>query len=110
MSKPNQTDAFPVPPGLRYRATFSLPAQLAKDIARLARRMGVSQSALLAELLAAPIAAMLEVVETIPEAGATPADVKRARGKSVALIREAVQQTQDLANELGQDDDSPSHR
>lgn len=104
MNKPTQTDAFLALKAPCYRATFSLPATLAKDISRLAKRMGVSQSALLAELLAAPIAAMLEVIDEIPPVGATQDDVKRAKGKSVSLIREAVRTTQELARELGDAD------
>lgn len=104
MNKHKQADAFPAAKTVCYRATFSLPAKLAQDINRLAKRMGVSQSALLAELLTDPIAAMCEVIDQIPPTGATTDDVKRAKGKSVALIRDAVRSTQELARELGYDD------
>jgi hypothetical protein len=100
MIKPKQTDAFPVP---HYRATFSLPAPLAKDLNEVAKRMGVSQSALLSELLAGPIAAMREVMDQLPAIGASGDDVKRARGKSVDLIRGAVREAMDLVGELGDD-------
>jgi hypothetical protein len=100
MRKPSQTDAFPAAKPLCYRATFSLPAELARNINRLAKRMGVSQSALLTELLTEPIDAMCGVIDEIPTAGATPDDVKRAKGKSIALIRDVVQQAQALTTEL----------
>lgn len=104
MSKPHQNDAFPVADQLRYRATFSLPAKLAQDINRLAKRMGVSQSALLTELLSDPIDAMCDVIDQLPTVGATPDDVKRAKGKSLALIKDVVQQAQTLiADELADD-------
>ena len=90
-----------------YRATFSLPADLAKDISHLAKRLGVSQSAMLTELLTEPVAAMRAVIDAIPQVGVTSVDVKRARGKSVALIRDAVQQAQLLlATDLADDGNS----
>lgn len=103
MKKPAQSDAFPAAKTLCYRATFSLPAKLAQDINRLAKRMGVSQSALLSELLTEPITAMCDIIDQIPSTGATTDDVKRAKGKSVALIRDIVGQAQSLVHELDDD-------
>ena len=100
MSKPNQDDAFPAAKILHYRCTFSLPATLAKDIARLAKRMGVSQSSMLAELLTDPITAMCDIIDEIPDKGATADDVKRARGKSLSIIKDVVQQAQAAAAEV----------
>lgn len=97
----SETVATPV----RYRATFSFPAPLATDIARLAKRLGVSQSSLLTELLTEPIAAMLDVIDTIPQVGVTPDHIKRARGKSAALIRDVVQQAQAVVTQLDAEDD-----
>jgi hypothetical protein len=106
MSKPQHADGTEtVARPVFYRATFSLPAALAKDISHLAKRLGVSQSAMLAELLTEPVAAMREVIDTIPQVGVTPTDVKRARGKSAALIRDVVQHAQSLlATELSDED------
>lgn len=87
-----------------YRATFSLPAPLAKDISRLAKRLGVSQSAMLTELLTLPIAAMCDVIDTVPQVGVTPDQVKRARGKSAALVRDVVQHAQSLLGSLDASD------
>jgi hypothetical protein len=98
-----ETVATPV----RYRATFTFPADLATDINRLAKRLGVSQSSLLTELLGDPIRAMLEVIDEIPQVGATPDHVKRARGKSAALIRDVVQQAQAVVASLGPDEPNP---
>lgn len=100
MTKPAQTDAFPAAQQLKFRATFSLPAKLAQDLNRLAKRMGVSQSSLLAELLTEPVELMCEIIDQIPSVGATPDDVKRAKGKSAALIRDAVQGALSMASAL----------
>lgn len=101
MSKPlAYDDGIPSAPdarqGPRFRATFSFPADLAKDISKLAKRLGVSQSALLTELLTDPIAAMVSIIDEIPQTGVRPDAVKRARGRSVDLIRRAVTEAQQL--------------
>lgn len=105
MTNPNIADGTETVAGVvRYRATFTLPAPLAKDISRLAKRLGVSQSSLLTELLTEPIAAMLDVLDTIPQVGMTVDHVKRARGKSAALIRDVVSQAQAVVAQLEADD------
>ena len=94
MANPHQTDAF----GGRSTksVTFTLPMTLVADLDRIAGRMKVTRSALLGELLRVPVAAMAEVMAAIPESGATSADVRRARGKSAALVSAAVKEAQDL--------------
>lgn len=93
-----QTDAFP-PPRRTYRCTFSLPTEMAQNISRIAKRMGISQSALLATLMEEPIANLAELVDDIPPKP-TGADVKRLRGKSVDLIKRTVD---DALRDLGDD-------
>jgi hypothetical protein len=46
---------------------------------------------------------MREVMDQLPAIGASGDDVKRARGKSVDLIRGAVREAMDLVGELGDD-------
>ena len=100
----SETVATPV----RYRATYSLPAPLCKDISRLAKRLGVSQSALLSEILPDAITAMLEVLDAIPVVGVTPDHIKRARGKSLAIIRDVITQAQEVVQQAEADDDRRS--
>lgn len=94
MTHPHQADAFGAP--LTRPVTLSLPLTLLADLDRIAQRMKVSRSALLSELLAVPVKAMAEVVDAIPAVGATESDVRRAKGKSTALITAAVQEAQQL--------------
>ena len=94
MKPPHQTDAFGAP--LTKPVSLSLPLTLLADLDRIAERMKVSRSALLSELLAVPVRAMAEVVDTIPAVGATEADVRRAKGKSAAVITAAVKEAQEL--------------
>lgn len=62
--------------------------------------MGVSQSAFISELLAEPLAAMSAIMDALPAAGATPQDVKRAKGRSVDLIRNIVGEAQALVQSV----------
>jgi hypothetical protein len=81
------------PTAHNYRCTFSLPQQLAKDISFIAKRMSMSQSALLAMLLDEPIKAMAKLFAILPVDPSQPveADVtRRLRGESVDLLRSAV--------------------
>lgn len=78
--------------GLRFRASFTLPADTAKRLSKIAKRLGVTQSALLAELLEQPLAVMDSVLSEIPDVGVREEHVRRARGRSQQLITDAVHQ------------------
>lgn len=95
-----QTDAFPIPHRTR-RTTFSLPTETLDRIELLARRFGVSQSSFVAELLDEPLAAMASIMDALPETGATPQDIKRAKGRSVGFIKDVIGQALDAVASLG---------
>lgn len=97
--RPIQTDAFPGITGTK-RVTYTVPAATADRISRLSHRMGVSQSAFVSELLQEPIAVMASIIDALPETGATPADVRRAKGRSVALIKSVLQEAQSVVEEF----------
>lgn len=67
------------------RTSFTLPPQLLADLAYISARVGVSRSALLADLSAEPIADLRRLLEAVPPSP-TPADVLRLRGESEALV------------------------
>ena len=67
------------------RTSFTLPPQMLKDLAYISDRVGVSRSALLANLSAEPIADLRRLLESIPPSP-TPSDVLRLRGESEALV------------------------
>jgi len=90
------------PAARTYRATFSLPVDLATGINRVAKRMGVSQSGLLAVVLTDPIAQLDELLAGVPVA-AEPADIKRLRGKSAELIRAVVSDAMAFVDEAEHD-------
>jgi hypothetical protein len=93
--------AQPVPHN--YRCTFSLPQQLAKDISFIAKRLKLSQSALLALLLEEPIGQLAKLAAVVPADSSAPvaADtVRRLRGDGVDVLRAAVTQALAAAKDL----------
>jgi hypothetical protein len=79
-----------------HRATFTLPADLARNLSALSKRMGVSQSAIVVDLLQEPIAAIAAIIDDLPPAP-SPDDVKRARGRSLQLIEDVMHEATSLA-------------
>lgn len=79
-----------------HRTTLSLPPDLARNLAALSKRMGISQSAIVVELLQEPLAQVAAIMDDLPPAP-SPADVKRARGRSLALIEEVMHEATTLA-------------
>jgi hypothetical protein len=67
------------------RVSFTIPPQVRANLDHLSGRLGVSKSALITELLEAPLGDLRELMDLIPE-NPTPEDVLRARGKSNSLI------------------------
>jgi hypothetical protein len=79
--------------GHNFRCTFSLPQQIAKDISYIAKRLHVSQSALLALLLDEPITQLAKLASLIPAdpaADVAPDTARRLRGQGIDAIRDAV--------------------
>jgi hypothetical protein len=97
MNKPTPVAPKPARKPVHYRATFSLPAPLAIDIQRLSKRLGVTQSAFLTEMLTDAVAAMVDILDQLPPQHATEGDVRRARGKSREYIHSIVAEAQQLA-------------
>jgi hypothetical protein len=79
-----------VPAGTRtYRTSLSLPAELAVGINLLAKRLGISQSALVTALLSETISDCQLLLDELPE-NPDPDLVRRFRGKSIEVVNEAV--------------------
>jgi hypothetical protein len=72
-----------------YVRSYSLPAQVAVAIQRVATRLGVSQSALIVELIGQPVSDLETMLDQLP-AEPSPDDVRRLRGASVALVKSRV--------------------
>lgn len=82
-----------------YRATLSLPADLAVELADTARLLGVSQSALVTHILRGPLGALALRLSVSGMPNATPDPVKRRRGrKPTQLVDEIVRAALDAAD------------
>lgn len=73
-----------------FRCSFTLPRDLAVDIAWVAKRMGVSQSAMLAHILTEPISDIRSLLETIPDTEVQPGEARRFRGASADLVAKRI--------------------
>lgn len=101
MNKPETPSEYDLSQGT-FRCSFSLPRQLARDIADVARHLHVTQSALLALLLADPMRRLVKLTALLPP---TPGDVspdtaRRLRGASADLIRDVLQQAIDASQDI----------
>lgn len=76
-----------------YRASFSLPVSLAVGINRVAKRLGVSQSAFVTELLSEAVADIERLLNLLPPSP-TSDDVLRLRGASASVIRARIREAQ----------------
>lgn len=71
------------------RRTFSLNPDLDEALTYLHRRLGVSKSAVVNELLTGPAMDLCGLMQEVPEKP-TPEDVVRLRGRSVELVKERM--------------------
>lgn len=96
---PLQLDLDPLPKGTR-RVSVSLPSQLALDLAAVAKRLNITQSALVAQLLTEPMADLRHLIELVPEGATslTAEQTRRLRGASADLIAKRVS---DAIREVG---------
>lgn len=94
------------PKPLMVKIAMSLPPALVDDLDFLVSRLGVSRSALVAELLSDAAAEMRRVVSLIPP-NPTPADLLRMRGESESLIRERIASASRMTDDLFSGLDKP---
>ena len=69
------------------RVTFVLDRHTAEDLAYLSARMGQSRSALVREVLAAPISGMAEILRQVPN-NPSPADVRQLALHGLEMIED----------------------
>lgn len=81
------------------KISVSLPAQLVEDLDYLSERMGVSRSAVIAEVLGESIADARRLMELVPP-NPTVGDVLRMRGASEEVIRQRLSSLQGIAHDL----------
>jgi hypothetical protein len=81
------------------RVSFTIPPQVRANLDYLSDRLGVTKSALAAELLDTPLSDLRELMEMVPQ-NPTPEDLLRARGKSNSLIAHRLRNIRSLEGDL----------
>lgn len=86
----------------KVRTSMALDPAVVDDLLYVTKRLGISKSALVNELLKQSLPSMTEVFKILPEAP-TPEDVVRFRGESAKLVEQRLAtlkaQTDDLFRE-----------
>lgn len=90
IGNPQQGLGLEIPPGTKtHRTSLSLPADLAVGLNNLAKRLGITQSALVTVLLSQAIPDLQKLVDL--DTDTSDADsVRRFRGHSIDYIFDAV--------------------
>lgn len=81
------------------RVSFTLPPEVVDDLAYTARRLGVSRSALVADLLQQTLSVVTPTLRELPEEP-SERDVLRYRGDSKRVIDERLEVAQRLRDDL----------
>ena len=81
------------------KISVTVSPALVADLDHVACRLGVSRSAIISELLAAPVHDMRAMLDQLP-LNPTPADVVRFRGASAEVVRDRLSNLQGIADDL----------
>lgn len=81
------------------RVSLTLPPAVVEDLAYVARRLGVSRSALAADLLRDPLASTAETLREIDAPSVEPSTV-RYRGESQRVVDERLESARRLGSDL----------
>lgn len=84
------------------RTTFVLDRATADQLGFLSRRMGVSRSALVREVLAEPIATLAKLVESVPE-HPTPGDIRQLALAGLDAVNAATEEPLRLLEGMARD-------
>lgn len=83
------------------RASFSLPAESVESLAYVSRRLGVSRSSLVSQMLSEALPMMEKMLRTVPEGGfSDEAETRRFRGESADVIRQRIGNLHGMADDL----------
>lgn len=81
------------------RVSLTIPAKVVSDLKYIAKRLGVSRSSLVADLLSEPSSDLRRLLEGLPDAP-TASDVVRFRGASVDIVHQRLESLKRLENDL----------
>lgn len=83
----------------RKRVSFTLDPDVVSDLRYLSKRLGVSSSVLVSDLLSGPVGDLRRLVESVPESP-TEADMVRFRGESREIVRQRLESLKRMDNDL----------
>lgn len=81
------------------KISLSLESQLVDDLDYVSRRLSISRSALVSQLLSEAIPPTRKIMEKVPESP-TALDVVRLRGESAGIVAERMEQLHRITNDL----------
>lgn len=84
------------------KISITVPPALLDDLDYVAGRLGVSRSALIAELLPQSLGIMRAMLAQVP-LNPTPDDVLRFRGESAELVRQKIESLKGMSDDLFSD-------
>ena len=84
------------------KITVSVPEEFVQHLDYLGKRLSISRSSVLVQLAAEPITELYKLVSAIPD-NPTEEDIIRAKGESIKLIEERVNQARSLSDDLFSD-------
>lgn len=81
------------------KISITIPPELLADLDYVSGRLGVSRSALIAEVLPEALGVMRTMLEQVP-LNPAPDDVLRFRGESAELVREKIDSIREMSDDL----------
>lgn len=81
------------------KISITIPPELLADLDYVSGRLGVSRSALIAEVLPEALGFMRGMLEQVP-LNPTPDDVLRFRGESAELVRQKIDSIREMGDDL----------
>lgn len=81
------------------KISITVPPELVADLDYVSRRLGVSRSALISEILPESLGIMRSMLEQVP-LNPTPEDVLRFRGESAELVRGKIESLKGMTDDL----------
>ena len=81
------------------KISITIPPELLADLDYVSGRLGVSRSALIAEVLPEALGVMRTMLEQVP-LNPTPDDVLRFRGESAELVRKKIDSIREMSDDL----------
>lgn len=84
------------------KISITIPPELLADLDYVSGRLGVSRSALIAEVLPDALTFMRKLLEQVP-LNPTPEDALRFRGESAEIIKQKIESIRGMGDDLFSD-------